>query len=130
MMLTSVMRRLFILFLIAWPGQLLFSQALTNINFRDFYNPDAEVFISLQPVKTQKIEVYYKVQTNVLTLDKYTITWEKRETFTERDGSPLTITDTIRVSEKVLQGVISFDPPAKPWLLVVKVTNKETQKAG
>ena len=110
------MRRLFILFLIAWPGQLLFSQALTNINFRDFYNPDAEVFISLQPIKTQKIEVYYKIQTNLLPLDKYTITWEKRETFTERDGSPLTITDTLRISEKILQGVISFDPPTKPWL--------------
>ena len=68
------MRRLIILFLIALPSQVLYSQALTNINFRDLYNPDGEVAISLQPVRTaQRIEVYYKIQTT-LPLDKYTIT--------------------------------------------------------
>jgi GWxTD domain-containing protein len=129
MMLKSIMRRLIILFLIAWPFQALFAQALNNINFRDLYNPDAEVSIILQPVKTQKIEVYYKIRTTTLPLDNYTIAWEKRESFTQKEGSPITITDTLKTSDKIKEGVVSVDPPDKPWLLVVKVTNKETQKS-
>ncbi len=128
MKLKSVMRRLIILFLIAWPAQLLFSQALTNVNFRDLYNPDAEVFISLQPVRTQKIEVYYKIQTKLLPIEKYSITWEKRESFTQSNGSPITNSDA-PVSEKEQKGILIFDPPTKPWMLVVKVTNKETQQS-
>src|SRR5688572_11354525 len=121
------MRRLIILFLIALPSQVLYSQALTNINFRDLYNPDAEVSISLQPVRTaQQIEVSYKIQTT-LPLDKYTIVWEMRESFAHRDGSSITNPDTVATSDKLKKGVLRFDPPTKPWLLVVKVTNKETQ---
>jgi len=121
------MRRLIFLFLIALPSQVLYSQALTNINFRDLYNPDAEVTISLQPVRTaQQIEVYYKIQTT-LPLDKYTITWEMRESFTHRDGNSIPNPDTVGTSDKLKKGVLRFEPPTKPWLLVVKVTNKETQ---
>jgi GWxTD domain-containing protein len=125
-MLKSVMRRLTILFLIALPVQVLFSQALTTINFRDLYNPDAEVSIALQPVKTsQKMEVWYKIQTSKLPLEKYTITWEKRESFTQTKGTVLTNSDTT-ATQKEQKGVLIFDIPVKPWLLVVKVTNKET----
>ena len=123
------MRRFIILFLIIWPAQVLFSQALTSINFRDLYNPDGEVSIILQPVRTsKKLEVYYQIQTNPLPLDKYEITWEKRESYTQRNGIPLINPDTI-ISEKVKKGLWVFDLPAKPWLLVVKVTNKETNKS-
>jgi GWxTD domain-containing protein len=129
MLLKSPMRRLIIVFLIAWPVQMLFSQALTSINFRDLYNPEAEVSITLQPVRTaQKVEVYFSIQTNPLPLEKYDITWEKRETYTQRTGTPLTYSDTTK-SEKLKTGLWSFDAPAKPWLLVVKVTNKENQKS-
>jgi GWxTD domain-containing protein len=123
------MRRFFILFLIALPSDALYSQALTNINFRDLYNPEAEVSIHFQIVKNQKIEIYFKIQASTLPLDKYVITWEKRESFTQKDGSPLIASDTIRTSANVLQGIVSVDPPEKPWLLVAKVTNKETQKS-
>jgi len=121
------MRRLIILLLMWWTAQVVYSQPLTNINFRDLYNPEGEVSITLQPVRTsQQIEVYYKIQTK-LPLEKYTIAWEKRESFTHRDGSRITDPDTVTTSDNVKQGVLSFDLPAKPWLLVVKVTNKETQ---
>jgi len=120
------MRHIIILFLVAWPAETLFSQALTNINFRDLYNPEGEVTIMLQPVRAaQKIEVFYKIQTNSLSLEKYTITWEKRETYTQTKGTALTNTDSL-TSEKLQKGIMFFDVPAKPWLLVVKVTNKET----
>jgi len=126
MMLKSALRHLIILFLVAWPAETLFSQALTNINFRDLYNPEGEVSIMLQPVRTaQKIEVFYKIQTSSLPLEKYTITWEKRETYTQTKGTALTTTDSL-TSEKLQKGVLTFDIPSKPWLLVVKVTNKET----
>jgi GWxTD domain-containing protein len=107
---------------------MLFSQALTSINFHELYNPDSEVSIALQPVRTpQKIEVYYYIQTPLLPLEKYEITWERREAYTQRNGSVLTTTDI--PSEKEVKGVLTFDIPAKPWLLVVKVTNKETQRS-
>jgi GWxTD domain-containing protein len=127
MMLKSIMRCLIILFLIAWPVQTLLSQALTSINFRDLYNPDGEVSILLQPVRTsQKLEVFYKIQTNTLPLEKYTITWEKRDSYTQSNGTPLTNSDTLS-SDKLQKGVLLFDIPAKPWLLMVKVTNNETK---
>jgi GWxTD domain-containing protein len=122
------MRRILTLLLIAWPTQALFSQALTSINFRDLYNPDGEVSIILQPVRTsQKLEVYYQIQTNPLPLEKYDISWEKRESYTQRNGITLTQADSL-TSEKTKKGIWVFDIPVKPWLLVVKVTNKETQK--
>lgn len=120
------MRHIVILFLIAWPVHELFSQSLTSINFRDVYNPDGEVSIMLQPVRTsKKIEVYYQIQSNLLPLAKYTITWEQRESFTQTKGTALTNSDSLS-SEKVQKGVLQFDIPTKPWLLVVRVTNKET----
>ncbi len=123
------MRHILILCLIIGPVQALFAQALTSINFRDLYNPDGEVSIMLHPVRTAKnLEVYYQIQTNPLPLEKYDISWEKRDSFTQRNGTILNNPDTI-VSEKVKKGVWIFDLPAKPWLLVVKVTNKETQKS-
>jgi len=127
MMQKSVMRRLLILFLITSLTQTVFSQALTSFNFRDLYNPDAEVMISLQAVRTpQKIDVYYRIQTSQFPLEKYTITWEKRDSFTQSTGSPLINPDSLStIKEK--KGIWSFDPPAKPWLLVVKVTNTESQ---
>jgi GWxTD domain-containing protein len=121
------MRRLTILFLITITAQALQAQALTNINFRELYNPEGEVAITLQPVRTaQKIEVYYKIQTK-LPLEKYAIVWEKRDSFSQRDGIRINDSDTLATSDKIKKGVFSFDPPTKPWLLVVKVTNKETQ---
>jgi len=122
------MKRLFIFLLMMWPVMELFSQALTGINFRDLYNPDAEISIQLQPVKADKIGVYYKIQSNTLPLEKYAITFEKRDSFTQSSGSPITISDTTG-TEKTLQGILEFDLPAKPWVLVAKVTNKETQKS-
>jgi len=121
------MRRLTILFLITITAQALQAQALTNINFRELYNPEGEVAITLQPVRTaQKIEVYYKIQTK-LPLEKYAIVWEKRDSFSQRDGIRINDSDTLATSDKIKKGVFSFDPPTKPWLLVVKVTNKDTQ---
>lgn len=122
------MRRLIMLFLITWPASMLFSQALTSINFHELYNPESEVSITLQPVRTsQKVEVYYQIQTQPLPLEKYEIVWERREAYTQRNGTVITTTDI--PSEKEVKGVLVFDLPAKPWLLVVKVTNKETQRS-
>ena len=102
------MRRIIILFLIIWPAQALFSQALTSINFRDLYNPDGEVSIILQPVRTAKnLEVYYQIQTNPLPLEKYDITWEKRDSYTQRNGTLLINSDTIDF-RKSKKGIMDF----------------------
>lgn len=123
------MRHLLILFLIAWPSSTLFSQALTGINFRDLYDPESEVTITLQPVRAgQKIQVYYKIQSKTLPLEQFSISWEKRESYTHSSGTSLTNSDTPAFA-KTQTGLWAFDVPAKPWLLVAKVTSKANQKS-
>ena len=124
-----VMRYIFIFILLALPGKSLFAQALTAINFRELYNPESEISITLQPVSTsQKVEIFYQIQSNQTLLDKYSITWEKRESYTQREGTPLTNTDSISLANTI-KGLWVFDVPSKPWLLVAKVTNIETKKS-
>jgi GWxTD domain-containing protein len=105
------------------------SQALTSKNFREWYNPDSEISITIQLVKSDnQLEVYYHIQSNQFTIDKYTISWEKRDTYTQRDGIAIAPKDsTINRQENSIKGKWLFDSPEKPWLLVVKVTNKESQ---
>lgn len=124
-----VMRYIFIFILLVLPGKTLFAQALTAINFRELYNPESEVSITLQPVRTQqKLEVYYHIQSSQLPLEKYSITWEKKDSYTQREGTALPNTDSL-IDVKTKKGLWVFDLPAKPWLLVAKVTNIETKKS-
>lgn len=108
-----------------------FAQSLTSKNFRYWYNPESEVSIALQLVKNdQSLDVFYQIQSAQLPLEKYTISWEKRDSFTQRDGVRFSAKDSTSVAqEKVLKGLWSFDIPTKPWILVVKVTNKENQQS-
>ncbi len=123
------MKWLFLLVSILLVQIQVLSQALTSKNFREWYNPDSEISIAIQLVKSNgQLEVYYHIQSNQFTIDKYSISWEKRDTYTQRDGIAIAPKDsTINRQEKSIKGKWLFDSPEKPWLLVVKVTNKESQ---
>lgn len=121
------MKRAVLLFLFISFSILSHGQSLTSLNYNHWYDPSAEVYLPMQVVKgTGKIQVYYRLQSKLLTLDKYSITWEKRESYTQKQGTVLTQTDSASIKSK--NGAWSFDLPEKPWLLVASVINTDTQK--
>lgn len=101
-------------------------QALTGLNFNYWYNPQHEVQLELHLVKhSNSMEVYFSLQA-LASVEPYTITWERRDTFTQRDGTPLDSPDNIQtISEKEKRGRLSLPIPAKPWILVAKVTRPD-----
>jgi GWxTD domain-containing protein len=111
-----------LLFCLSGPG--LFAQSLASKNFRDWYDPDAEVKIALQAVRhPESVEVFYQIESTAA-ISNYNIAWEKRDTFAQREGVTLTEGEqTIAQTEKIITGSWPFELPQKPWLLVVKVTN-------
>lgn len=123
------MKRLFALCLSLLSFSLGYSQAITSLNFREWYNPDREIDFSIQVVKEpNQLRVYYQFEAKQLALNKYTLGWERRDSFTQREGTALVIRDS--TSSQVgmqRQGMMAFDIPAKSWLLVAKITNQESK---
>jgi len=124
------MKRLSFFFLLILPLSMAFSQSLTSLNFREWYNPDSEVQFSFQVVKeATQIKVYYLLETKQFTVDKYSLSWEKRDAFTQQQGTALAKPDSTgsTTSDKLKSGAFTFEIPAKPWLLVAKITNTESK---
>jgi len=124
------MKRLSILFLLLLPLSMAFSQPLTSLNFREWYNPDSEVQFSFQVVKeASQIKVYYLLESKQFTVDNYSLSWEKRDAFTQQQGTALANPDSAgtTTSDKLKSGAFTFEIPAKPWLLVAKITNTESK---
>jgi GWxTD domain-containing protein len=123
------MRKSLMFLLLSFSGYSLFSQALTTKNFRDWYNPDSEIRIAFHAVRNGgAIHLFYEILSTQTPLSNYTISWEKRETFTQREGSALAQPDSVILNtEKTQSGMWRWDIPQKPWLLVVKVVNSTTQ---
>jgi GWxTD domain-containing protein len=122
------MKRIF-LFLLGFLPIIVFSQAVTNLNVRYWYDPQAEVAFEMEPVRLQNnVDVYYKLmlQLSSYTLTDYSITWEKRDFYTQRTGEVLTPENTDLSTPSSKQGKISLALPEKPWLLLAKVTNNSS----
>jgi len=117
-----------LLFLIFSP-LLAFSQSVANLNINYWYDTQSEVTFELKPIRLQNsIEVYYtlSLQLSSYTLDSYSITWEKRDYYSQRNSEVLTpeIQDLSTSSSR--KGKLSFAVPEKPWLLMAKVKNNST----
>jgi len=122
-------RYLFLLLFLLPSSKAALSQPLTSLNFRDWYNPESEIQFSLQIVKeAAQIKVYYILKSNQFPVSKYSLSWEKREAYTDQRGVPIANADTVATptSDKLLKGSITFPIPAKSWLLVAKITNTES----
>lgn len=105
------------------------SQPLTSINFKDWYDPENEVQLTFQIIKSDSMHVHYRFLSRANTANKYTITWEKRDSYTQREGI-LIPADTLALSVgNQWFGKLSFAVPSKSWLLVTKVTNTESKKS-
>ncbi|MBK5277483.1 MAG: GWxTD domain-containing protein [Bacteroidia bacterium] len=111
-----------------------FSQAIGSLNLNYLYNPQNEVDLQLKLVKEQnQIKVYYsfRVATVQFTPESCSITWQRKESFNQREGTSITpeeIQPAI-IENGVKTGILSFPVPEKPWLLVAKVSNPIDEKS-
>jgi GWxTD domain-containing protein len=115
----------FLLYLPLWC----WGQSVMNTNVKHWYDPQAEVRFDLKPVKSKtKTEVYYKLSLQVTeyALSAYSISWEKRDFYSQRNGEEIT-TGIEELPDSVWrQGKITVSFSDKPWLLLAKVKNNTT----
>lgn len=110
-------------------GQL-FSQSITGLNFRHWYNPQNEVQLQLDLARAQnRLIVNYVLRTTQLPVDQYSITWERRDSYVIREGASLSERDSLpKMTGNERAGQMSFAIPEKPWILLAKVTHLQSQK--
>lgn len=122
------MRHFAFLFLLAGAiaGQ---TQSLNNINFSYLYNLQAEVEVQIHPVKLgDSIVVFYSVKSTNASITSCTIQWEKKDSYSQRQGGLIIPLDSITLVNGKAEGKFSFQKPQKPWVLVAKVKNRGSAK--
>ncbi|GHM99845.1 hypothetical protein WSM22_13350 [Cytophagales bacterium WSM2-2] len=124
------MKRLVIFSAFYFLSHLVAAQSVAANNFRYWYDPTNEVELQLRPIRSaDKILVRYTLIVRQGNPEKYTITWEKRSSYVETTGSAVTEDDAVlATTDKTRRGVLAFDIPDKPWLLLAHVTNSNSKK--
>ncbi|MFM7487853.1 MAG: hypothetical protein ACKO13_13165, partial [Cytophagales bacterium] len=124
------MKRLFLLF---WLINVVLAhgQAVTGLNFSHWYNPQNEVDLQLRLVRGPRhMVLHYTIKSVAQGVERYSVQWEKRASFSSREVLPVNEKDSTLVSNPYSrQGQLIFELPQKAWLLLAKVVNTETQKA-
>lgn len=126
-----MIKRISIVLLLVVVSEFARSQSVAASNFKHWYDPSNEVELQIRPIKAaNQIVVRYTLITKKNTLDKYTLSWEGRNTYVEHQGVPIVETDSVlSTAGQQRRGVIKFAVPNKAWLLVGRVTNNDTQKS-
>ncbi len=124
------MRQSIFLLLLLVISKLAFGQSIAASNFNYWYNPQNEVDLQLRPVRAaNKILLRYALVTRQGSPEKYSIAWERRESYVERESSQIIEKDSVlSMSGNDKRGFFSFDIPDKPWLLVAHVINNDSKK--
>lgn len=119
------MRSSFILFILLGISKFAVSQSVAATNFNYWYSPVHEVELQIRPVRTaNKIMVRYTLVARNGNPEKYSINWEARNSYVDREGVQIKEKDSVlTVSGKEKRGFILLDIPEKPWLLLGHVTN-------
>lgn len=106
-------------------------QAITGLNFSHWYNPQNEIDLQLQLIRSSnQLIVHYSLKSLVPGVDRYSIVWEKRLSYSSREVVSVNEKDSVTfTASNQKKGELIFDLPSKPWLLLAKVVNNETQKA-
>ncbi len=106
------------------------SQAVNSINFSYLYNLQGEVSMQLHPVvKGDSITVFYLLTASNPSVTSYLIQWEKKDSYSQRQGGIFMPRDTVALSKGSVEGKFRFLKPDKPWVLVAKVTNATSSKS-
>jgi GWxTD domain-containing protein len=111
-----------------------FAQSIASLNFNYIYNPNHEVILGMKVVKDkQQVTVYFEFQANSsqYPLETYDLKWERRESYTAKEGVPLEQKEEIipTSDSSKIRGKFTFPAPTKQWLLLAKVTNSATMKS-
>jgi len=116
-------------FLLIGFGPIASAQSVNDLNFNHLYDPLAEVVLQIKPVNHgDSIVVFCRMKSNNAVASTYLIKWERRDSFSQRQGSSLGSNDTVTLSKNWTDHRLVFNRPAKPWLLVVKVASIATGK--
>jgi GWxTD domain-containing protein len=106
------------------------AQAVNSVNYNYFYNLQGEVYMGLHPVvRGDSVVLYWKLETTNNPATTYVIQWEKKDSYSQRQGGVLSVHDTVALNAGVGTGKFTFIKPEKPWVLVAKVTNPTTAKS-
>ncbi len=103
-----------------------FGQSLASLNFRYLYDPQNDIDFQMKVVNEKaRMTIYYRLQLNNSrdALKSYTISWERRDSYIQQNGTAVHPEDSLSSS-----GKLSFPVPEKPWLLVAKISNASINK--
>jgi len=119
------MRSSFILFILLGISKFAVGQSVAATNFNYWYNPLNEVELQIHPVRAaNKIMIRYTLVARNGTPEKYSITWEARNSYVDREGVAIKEKDSVlSVNGKERRGFILLDIPEKPWLLLGHVAS-------
>ncbi|MBS1486251.1 MAG: GWxTD domain-containing protein [Bacteroidetes bacterium] len=108
-----------------------YGQSIAASNFRHWYDPQNDVELQIRPIRmANKIMVRYTLIVRQGSPEKYAISWEARNSYTDRDGVRVVEKDSVLSSTaKDRRGFLIFDVPVKPWLLVGRVTHNSNGRS-
>src|SRR5258708_3141405 len=90
------MRPLLILSFLLLFSKLAFSQSIAASNFNYWYNPLNDVELQIRPVRAaNKVIVRYTLVARNGNPEKYSITWEARNSFVEHEGLPINLKNSV-----------------------------------
>ncbi len=122
--------RFALIFLLVAAGNVM-AQSVSSINFNYWYNLQGEVTMDLHPVwQGDSITLFYTLKSNNPEQSSFALHWEKKDSYNQRQGAIFIPNDTLKLIDGQAEGQFRFNKPAKPWLLMVKVTNTTTAKAS
>jgi GWxTD domain-containing protein len=104
-------------------------QSISNLNLRAKYDPQNEISFVMKPVKQSGGFVVFfdlKALQASYTANDYSITWEKRDSYSQKNGEPLTPEVQDMTSSNGKRGKVTFPLLEKSWLLFAKVKNNST----
>lgn len=105
-------------------------QAVNSINFNYWYDPQTEITVQMQPVNQRdSVVLFYRVKSTHPVPTSYILKWEKRDSYSQRQGIILQSADTLNVSGNWVNRKFLFSKPGKPWVVTLKVTNLNTAKS-
>ncbi|CAN5418033.1 hypothetical protein BH09BAC3_BH09BAC3_05660 [soil metagenome] len=123
--------RLTIIIILLLAGGSGYAQSLSTINFSYLYKSQKALDFEFHPVAGRdSITFYYTLKGQNPPIGYYVVSWEKRESYGQREGTIIKSADTLRLINGFIEGNIKVVKPEKPWVLAAKVINYSSSTAS
>ncbi len=81
------------------------AQSISSTNFSYLYKPAGEPDFQFHPVVSQdSITFYYTLKGQNPSVGFYVVAWEKRESYSQREGAAIKGNDTLRIVNGLAEG--------------------------